>query len=60
MINEKVDELYCEDEEKNKRISNCLSCEKNVLDIIPKCTECNCSISMLTTLTFKTCPIGKW
>lgn len=47
-------------EETLKRIELCVSCEKNIFDVIPKCQECNCSISMLTTLNFKTCPIGKW
>jgi hypothetical protein len=47
-------------EETEKRISFCVNCEHNILDVIPKCDECNCSISMLTTLNFKTCPIGKW
>lgn len=44
------------------RLELCLSCENldnNVQDI-PKCLQCDCSISMLTTINFKTCPIGKW
>lgn len=47
-------------DETEKRISFCITCENNVLDIIPKCKECDCSISMLTTLNFKSCPIDKW
>jgi len=54
------DSIYCDTQETEKRVSICISCEKNILDVIPKCSECNCSISMLTTLKFKTCPIGKW
>lgn len=46
----------------NNRLIHCLSCEnlnKEISDI-PKCNQCDCSISMLTTISFKTCPIGKW
>lgn len=46
--------------EKEKRISFCSTCEKNVLDILPKCSECDCSLSMLTSFKFKSCPIAKW
>jgi hypothetical protein len=60
MIEENADNIICNREETQKRISFCIPCEKNTLDVIPKCSECNCSISMLTTLNFKTCPIGKW
>ena len=60
MTEEKSDDIYCTEEEKEKRISFCITCENNVLDVIPKCSQCNCSISMLTTMNFKTCPIGKW
>lgn len=54
------DNIYCTEEETKLRVSVCMPCENNILDEISKCTECNCSISMLTTLSFKTCPIGKW
>jgi hypothetical protein len=54
------DSIYSDEMETQKRVSICISCEKNILDVIPKCSECNCSISILTTLNFKTCPIGKW
>jgi hypothetical protein len=53
-------DLIITQEETQKRISFCVNCEQNVLDIINKCDQCNCSISMVTTLSFKTCPIGKW
>ena len=55
-----TDTIYCNEEEKTRRISFCISCDKNNLDVIPKCSECDCSISILTTLNFKVCPIGKW
>ncbi len=44
------------------RLEHCLSCEhlNRELQDIPKCNQCDCSISMLTTITFKVCPIGKW
>ena len=47
-------------EETEKRISFCIECEHNILDAIPKCNQCDCSISLLTTLSFKSCPIEKW
>ena len=53
-------DIVCSYEENQKRISFCITCENNVLDVIQKCSQCNCSISMLTTMNFKTCPIGKW
>jgi len=54
------DNIYCTEEETTNRISFCMPCENNVLNVISECSQCNCSISMLTTLNFKTCPIGKW
>ena len=48
-------------EETTERLSHCVSCEHNkIVDDIPKCDQCNCSISMLTTLNFKKCILGKW
>ena len=47
-------------EETTKRLNVCTLCDELTHDVIPKCSQCNCSISMLTTLLFKTCPIGKW
>lgn len=44
-------------EEKQKRITICTSCDRNVN---AHCTECACPISMLTMFSFKTCPLGKW
>lgn len=52
--------LYCDQEETLRRIKFCADCEHNVLDVIPKCEHCDCSISIVTTLNTKTCPIGKW
>ena len=54
------DDLNCTKEEQEKRISFCVQCEFNVLDVMPQCSQCNCSISMLTTMNFKSCPIEKW
>ncbi len=55
-----IDSTYCDKEETIRRVSFCIICENNILDVIPKCSQCNCSLSMVTTLSFKTCPIGKW
>jgi hypothetical protein len=54
------DNINCTPEQTTQRLEFCMPCENNVLDVIPKCNQCNCSISMLVTLNFKTCPIGKW
>jgi hypothetical protein len=55
-----IQELTCSREETLARIEICGSCDNNLLDDIPKCNQCNCPISSLTSMSFKTCPIGKW
>lgn len=44
------------------RLSFCIPCEKNGknTDNVPTCLECGCNLSMLTTLSFKSCPLNKW
>jgi hypothetical protein len=54
------DTIICTQEEREKRISFCMPCEFNQLKDIPKCTQCDCPISTITSFNFKTCPIGKW
>lgn len=54
------DNIICDQQKTQQRIEICIECENNVVDVIPKCKECDCSISMITTLTFKSCPLGKW
>lgn len=51
---------YISQEEIDNRVSFCMVCENNVLIEVPKCLQCNCTISVITTLPLKTCPIGKW
>lgn len=55
-----MEELMCTQEETTRRVEFCINCEHKILDVIPKCEKCDCSISIVTTLNFKTCPIGKW
>jgi hypothetical protein len=45
-----------------RRLNFCMSCDRFGSDEHRPgvCLECNCSIPMITTLRFKTCPIGKW
>ena len=57
---ETPNDLIVSQEETIKRLDFCLPCENLTHDVIPKCSQCDCSISMLTTLNFKSCPIGKW
>ena len=55
------DNIECDEEVKNARLSSCISCDKfQVVEDITKCSECGCNINLLITYTFKTCPIGKW
>lgn len=53
-------EILVTPEETQRRLSFCIPCENHILDVIPKCKVCDCSISMLSTLIFKNCPIEKW
>jgi hypothetical protein len=60
IIDTELNDILVSQEETTRRLSFCMTCESNVLDVIPKCKECNCSLSMVTTLNFKTCPLEKW
>ena len=44
------------------RLKFCNPCEKNGMNEVnvPTCLECGCNLSMLTTLSFKSCPLNKW
>ena len=55
-----LDDLTTPPDEVTHRLSFCMPCEHNVLDVFPKCNQCNCPISSLASMSFKTCPIGKW
>lgn len=59
-MDNEIASVMCSQEETEKRVSFCIKCEHNILDELPKCKQCDCSISIVTTLNFKTCPIGKW
>jgi hypothetical protein len=54
--------ITCTAEESHDRITVCKECPKFVVneDWTTKCGECDCSISMMITFKFKTCPIGSW
>lgn len=54
------DNITTTTEEVDKRISFCGTCEHNILDVIPKCNQCGCPMSSLISMSFKSCPIGKW
>jgi hypothetical protein len=47
-------------EEVLRRLEFCSPCEHNTMDVFPKCKHCDCPISSLASMNFKTCPIGKW
>jgi|688.fasta_scaffold1346595_2 hypothetical protein len=57
---EGLDDLTTPPEEVTIRLSFCMPCENNVLDVISKCKQCDCPISSLASMSFKSCPIGKW
>jgi hypothetical protein len=58
---DQLDDVNCTKQETEKRISFCVDCDRRSDDEnVPKCTECNCTISMLSSFRFKSCPIGKW
>ena len=59
-IEDQTDNIMTTPEEVAKRIEVCGPCENNVLDLFPKCNQCDCPISSLISMSFKTCPIGKW
>lgn len=49
-------------EETQRRLSFCNECEHkgNNEFNVPTCLECGCNMSMLTAMSFKSCPINKW
>ena len=58
---QQLPDINCAPEETLRRIAFCGPCEDNyIFNGAPSCKHCNCSISLLTTVTYKTCPIGKW
>lgn len=60
MTEEFDQDVNCSRQEQERRIEFCGTCDRLDQELIPRCKECNCSISMLSTYKFKTCPIGKW
>ena len=54
IIDTELNDILVSQEETTRRLSFCMTCESNVLEVIPKCKECNCSLSMVTTLNLKT------
>jgi hypothetical protein len=59
-IENQSDNIMTTQEEVDHRMSFCGTCEYNILDVIPKCSQCNCPLSSLMLMSFKSCPIGKW
>lgn len=55
-------EVVCTFEESDTRLSLCKSCENFFVDHDQhtKCKGCGCNISMMITMKFKNCPLGKW
>jgi hypothetical protein len=55
-------DLIVSTEETQRRLSFCINCEHlgHNESNVPICLECGCNMSMLTTMSFKSCPINKW
>lgn len=55
-------DLIVSSAETARRLSYCNGCEHNGLNdySVPTCLKCGCNMSMLTTMSFKSCPINKW
>lgn len=53
-------DLTCTPEETTRRLQFCMPCENNVLEVFPKCNQCDCPLTSLASMSFKSCPIGKW
>ena len=56
-----TDNINSTPEQVEYRLSFCTPCENNkpVMNI-PTCSQCNCTIGILVSINFKSCPIGKW
>jgi hypothetical protein len=59
---ESIHDLIIPKEQTDHRLSFCNKCEHNRLNEmkVPTCTQCGCNLSMLTSLSFKSCPINNW
>lgn len=56
-----TDNINCTQEQIEHRLSFCNPCENNnPVANIPMCSECNCTVGILVSMNFKSCPIGKW
>lgn len=51
--------LNVSDEEKNRRLSICNSCEFFIRDQ-ERCSKCGCYMAVKTYLKAESCPVGKW
>jgi len=51
--------LNVSDEEKNRRLSICNSCEFYIKDQ-ERCSKCGCYMAVKTYLKAENCPVGKW
>jgi hypothetical protein len=53
--------ILTNEEEKNKRLELCNSCEKNIMIANnPTCDMCACPVDYVITYKFKICPLNKW
>jgi len=60
MEDNQTDNISCTAEETANRLEFCTTCTHMIMDIFPKCDQCDCPISSLASMSFKSCPIGKW
>lgn len=56
------DNIECTELEHTSRLNYCKNCIAFKIkdDFLTECSECGCSISLMTTFKFKICPKGNW
>lgn len=56
------DDIICSQEQQEQRLNICKNCPSFVIKEtqMTECSECECSISLLITFKFKSCPKGNW
>lgn len=52
--------LLADNDESQRRLSFCESCQYRVVHQEPICLKCACPIEFITTYEYQTCPIGVW
>ena len=54
------DVVICDENETQKRLLSCKTCDYFIVNDITMCGKNGCSINLMSTFKFKECPIGRW